>query len=168
MIIDLCSGIGRWETNKQVIGIDINPITKPTILASISYLPLREGIKPDLVHASPPCKYFSYARYPSQRWDNCKNIADSLRLVADCFEAFEHLEAKTWTLENPVGRLAKLLNETKIHYKAGDYNKKATIFLTNMRSLKRSIIPQDIRQKILKTTEYELEQEPSASLKCSS
>jgi len=40
MIIDLCSGMGRFE-GENVISIDYDPKTKPTICADIRYLPLR-------------------------------------------------------------------------------------------------------------------------------
>lgn len=79
-----------------------------------------------------------------------------MRIVAACFDAFDYLEARTWTLENPLGFLSKLLNETKITYEVYDLPKKKTTFYTNMRSLKRSIIPQDVRQQILKAVYEEL------------
>lgn len=84
MIIDLCSGIGRFESStEEVISIDINPETKPTICADIHHLPLRPGLKPRLVWASPTCSYVSKAR----RWAtgyNPKGIAESFRLIAAC------------------------------------------------------------------------------------
>lgn len=148
MIIDLCCGIGRFP-GVHVVSIDFDPKTRPTILASIYDLPLRGGIKPDLVHASPTCKYFSLARARRYGYDE-KGIADSLRLVAACFDAFDYLEAKNWTLENPVGVLGRLFpTEIKTEYSVHDYAHKSTNFWSNMRSLKRSIIPMDVRQKIL-------------------
>jgi len=150
LIIDLFCGIGRFETNKcEVISIDINPITKPDILADIRYLPLREKLKPELVHASPPCKYFSIARQ-RRKGLNEKGIAESLELVASCFHAFAYLETKNWTLENPIGFLERIFTKRKIKYKAYDYTEKYTNFWSNMKTLKRSIIPKEIRQIILK------------------
>ena len=149
MIIDLCCGIGRFEKpGEMVVSIDFNPVTKPTIIADIKALPLREGLKPDLCHASPPCKYFSIARQRVYGHDHI-GIAESLELVASCFKAFHHLKAKNWTLENPLGFLSRLMNETRISYEVHDYTDKKTRFYTNMKSLKRSIIPQDVRQRIL-------------------
>ena len=87
MIIDLCSGLGRWPTKEEVIRIDIQRKTKPTIIADIKHLPLRRGLKPRLCHASPPCKYVSKARRWGYGW-NPKGIAESLRLVACCYDAF--------------------------------------------------------------------------------
>lgn len=152
MIVDLCSGLGRWESAKQdVISIDLDPKTKPTIVADIRYLPLKQGLKPNYVHASPPCKYFSFARAPEGI--NYEGIAESLRLVASCFDAFDYLEAENWTLENPIGWLYKLFNQTMIVYSAYDLDKKRTYFYSNNRSLARSIIPQDVRNRILELIE---------------
>jgi len=146
MIIDLCCGIGRFEGD-DVISIDIDPKTKPTICADIRHLPLRKGIKPDHVHASPPCTYFSIARRPLGL--DMEGIAESLEIVAACFHAIDWLEAKYWTLENPVGYLGTILNQKKIHYKAGEYEHKATHFWSDKRGHTRAIIPQDVRQQIL-------------------
>lgn len=93
MIIDLCCGIGRFP-GEDVVSIDFDRKVKPTIVADIRHLPLRPGLRPRLCHASPPCTYFSYARARKYGYDE-KGIADSLRLVAACFDAFDYLEAQT-------------------------------------------------------------------------
>lgn len=147
MIIDLCCGIGRFEGD-DIISIDFDIKTKPTICADIRYLPLKPGIKPDHVHASPPCKYFSTARQRHFGLD-MKGIAESIELVAACFHAFDYLEAKHWTLENPLGFLSRLFNEKRISYEVFSYKHKKTCFYSNKRSLLRSIIPKDIRQRLL-------------------
>ncbi len=151
MIIDLCCGLGRFP-GQDVVSIDINPKVRPTIVADVRHLPLRRALKPALVHASPPCKYFSLARARRYGYDE-QGIAESLRIVAACFEAFRWLEPRTWTLENPRGMLKRLLpSNIEIEYAAYDYKKKATNFWSNNRALKRSIIPQDVRQRILRVT----------------
>lgn len=152
MIIDLCCGIGRFEGD-DVISIDSNFKTKPTICADIRYLPLKKGLRPDHVHASPPCRYFSYARFMTHPNYDVEGIAQSLEIVAACFHAFDYLEAKHWTLENPVGYLGKLLNQRKITYKAGDYEHKDTHFWSDKRGLLRAIIPKDVRQQLITTNE---------------
>jgi site-specific DNA-cytosine methylase len=98
MIIDLCAGIGRFTLdNEEVISIDSNLKTRPTICADVRELPLRPGLKPRHIHASPPCTYLSQARYRRFGYDEVK-IAESLRIVAACFEAFAYLEAQDWTM----------------------------------------------------------------------
>ena len=151
MIIDLCCGIGRFPGD-DVVSIDVDPRVKPTIVADIRFLPLRPRLRPRLVHASPPCKYFSVAR--ARRYGHhAKGIAESLRLVAACFDAFDYLEPKMWTLENPLGLLRRLIPKTATtEYAAADYKHKKTDFFSNNRALRRALIPQDVRQRILTLT----------------
>ena len=148
LIIDLCCGIGRFEGD-NVVSIDSNIKAKPTICADIRYLPLRKGLQPDHVHASPPCTYFSISRR-SEPW-NFDGIGESLELVAACFRAFHYLQAKKWTLENPVGYLGKILNQKRINYKNPHpkYKFKPTHFWSSKDGMKRAIITQDVRQRIL-------------------
>ena len=157
MIIDLFSGLGykRWPTVEPVIGLDLDPKTEPTIICSIKDIPLRENLKPRLCHASPPCTYFSLARARSKGWE-VQGIAESLELVAACFKAFVHLRPHNWTIENPVGKLGQIFNLTRLNYgKSYDYQKKPTHFLSNMRGLRRAVIPDHIRQHILDTVELQ-------------
>ena len=86
MIIDLCCGQGKWS--EEAVSIDVDRKVRPTIQADVRYLPLRKGIRPKLVHASPPCKYLTMARAHVYGYDE-KGIADSLRIVAACFDAFD-------------------------------------------------------------------------------
>jgi len=158
MIIDLCCGIGRFKGKEDIISIDIQRKVKPTIIADIKYLPLRSKLRPRLCHASPPCKYFSNARRYGKGFKNAsydeKGIAESLRIVAACFEAFDYLEPKTWTLENPIGLLKRIMPPSlTTEYATHDYPHKKTCFWTNNRALKRAIIPQDVRQRILSVCE---------------
>jgi site-specific DNA-cytosine methylase len=148
LIIDLCCGIGRFP-GLNVVSIDIDPKTHPTIIADVNYLPLRERLKPALVHASPPCKYLSHAHARRYGYDP-QGIAESLRLVAACFDAFNYLRAVNWTLENPFGVLRRIMpTDIETEYEAHDYKHKKTNFWSNMRSLKRALIPLDVRQRIL-------------------
>jgi len=153
MIIDLCSGIGRFESNtEEVISIDINPETKPTICADVRYLPLRPGLNPRLVHASPTCTYFSKARRWGYGW-NPKGIAESLKLVAACYEAFDYLEAQRCSLENPAGLEEILGHKVKFKYDKYDIKNATTNVYLSKKSQKRAVVPKDVRQTILELTE---------------
>ena len=148
MIIDLCSGIGRFETDEEVIRIDIDPSTKPDIVADIRHLPLKPGLTPRHCHASPPCEYVSKARRWGWGW-NPKGIAESLELVAACYKAFDYLKAETCSLENPAGLEEILGHKVKFKYDKYDIKNATTNFYLNKKSQKRAIIPQDVRQQIL-------------------
>jgi len=184
MIIDLCCGIGRWQTGEEVIKIDIQrkvkpdiiadirylPLkpalkprlkVKPDIIADIRYLPLKPALKPRLVHASPPCKYVSKAR----RWGvhnggwNPKGIAESLRLIASCYDAFAYLEPENCTVEQPRGIEDILGHKVQFKYDKGkDKRNCTTNFYSNNLSLKRAVIPQNIRQSILEAISVEAKQ----------
>ena len=147
MIIDLCSGIGRFD-NDNVISIDFDPKTKPTICADIRHLPLKKGLAPDYCHASPPCTYFSKARRWGTGW-NPEGIAKSLELVSACYRAFAYLEAKKCSLELPRGFQDILGHRIQFKYDKYDIKNTTTNFYLNRKSLKRAIIPQDVRQQIL-------------------
>src|SRR5438445_255948 len=86
MIIDLCSGLGRFEGD-EVISIDTNPAVKPTIVADVRYLPLRPKLKPALVHASPPCRWISWAKVRKEGYDE-ERVAETFRIIAACFDAY--------------------------------------------------------------------------------
>lgn len=149
MIIDLCSGRGTaTRAFRNVIRIDSNLGVRPTIVADVRYLPLRPGLKPKLIWASPPCKYFSKARWFNYGHDPV-GIADSLDVISGCFRAFEYLNAQDWVLENPTGTLRKLIGKptTQITYPMKDgpikgkiYDKKTDLW-SNSRSLRRAMIP---------------------------
>ncbi len=134
----------------MVISIDSNPKVKPTIVADIRYLPLRENLRPERVHASPPCKYFSEARFRHFGYNEA-GLAESLRIVAACFDAFYYLKPKHWTLENPRGLLTRIIgwHQSEVVYDKYDFKAKRTHFWSNNLALKRAMIPQDIKQKIL-------------------
>jgi hypothetical protein len=42
LIVELCSGDGKFPGDHNVIRIDVNRKMKPTIIADIRYLPLRK------------------------------------------------------------------------------------------------------------------------------
>lgn len=151
MIIDLCSGIGRWPGNEEVIRIDIDKTTKPDIVADIRYLPLRKGLKPKMCHASPPCTYVSKARRWAYGW-NPKGIAESFELLAACYKCFEYLEPEVCSLENPRGLEDMLGHKIQFKYDKYDIKQATTNFYLNKKAKKRAVIPQDVKQQILDLT----------------
>ena len=57
MNIDLCSGLGSW--GDDTVRIDIDPKTRPDIIADVRHLPLRAGLKPKLVFEAFDWKRFN-------------------------------------------------------------------------------------------------------------
>lgn len=146
LIIDLCCGQGKWT--EDTISIDIDPRVRPTIVADVRNLPLRKGIKPRFVHASPPCLYVSKARRWRWGW-NPKGVAESFRLLAACYDAFDYLEAETCSIEQPAGLQDLLGHKITFRYDKADIKNATTNFYSNNKALKRAMIPQEIRQRIL-------------------
>ncbi len=107
LCIDLCSGLGGFSQafkesrDWEVITVDIERKFKPTIRADVNFLPIRPGLHPDVILASPDCRYFSLAYYQFPR----KGIKKALELVGACLEAIAELEPRFWMMENPKGRL---------------------------------------------------------------
>jgi len=150
MIIDLCCGIGRFEhPTEKVISIDFDVKNKPDIVADIRYLPLRPNLDISHCHASPPCTYFSKARRWGIGW-NPKGVAESLRLIAACYDAFAYLGARQCSLENPQAIEEILGHKIKFKYDKADIRNCTTNFYLKNKALKRAVIPQDVRQQILK------------------
>ena len=149
MIIELFSGIGRFETDEEVIYIGIQKETRPTICADIRFLPLRPHLKPRLVHSSPPCTYISNARVWRYGY-NLLGIADTLDLYEHVFRAADYLEfTEIATIESPKG-IERLFGEKMVfRYRKADIYNSTTNFYLNRKSLKRAIIPQEVRQRIL-------------------
>jgi len=149
---DLCSGYGRWDDS--YIRIDIDPKTRPDILADIRYLPLRPGLKTEHAHASPPCLYVSKARRWRWGW-NPKGVAESFRLLAACYDAFDYLGAETCTLEQPAGLTDLLGEKITFRYDKRDIKNATTNFYSNNKSLRRAMIPKEVRNRISKIVRTE-------------
>lgn len=131
MIIELCCGIGRFNTDEDYITIDIDRTVIPTICADIRWLPLRPGLKPKLLHCSPPCTYVSEARRWAYGW-NPEGVAETLRLLAACYDACVYLEPETFTLENPTGIVSALGRKVIFHYDKKDIYQIGSNFFSNI------------------------------------
>lgn len=125
LIIDLCCGLGGFTEAFQrhgfeVIRIDIKREFKPTIIADVRKLPVKNSLKPLFMAASPPCERFSIAnrRFPK------KGIREALEIVGACLESFVDLETKYWLLENPKGRLRWFLGKPKQSIALSNYGGK--------------------------------------------
>lgn len=126
--VDLCSGLKGFsqafeKEGWQVITIDTVKKFKPTIQADIRFLPLREGLQPDVLLASPPCERFSIAM---PKWPK-KGIQKAFEIVGACFEAVATLKPKFWLVENPKGRLRWFLGTPKQTIRYSDYDRKYPI-----------------------------------------
>ena len=150
MNIDLCSGRGFW--GEDTIRIDIDPSVKPDIIADVRYLPLRSGIRPDKVFATPPCTYLSKAR----QWRygfNPLGMAEAFDIFSACLREFVRLEGKTFVWEWGTNLEKMLGHRISFTYDKADIRNATTTFYSNNKGLKRAKIPKEVRQAILEAVE---------------
>jgi len=126
LCIDLCSGREGFcqsfknDKNWEVVTIDILRKFKPTIVADVCHLPLRENLQPDVLLASPPCEHFSLANWSFPRI----GVQKAMQIVGACFEAVAWLKPKKWLIENPRGRLRHLApSKPRMIIRYSDYDR---------------------------------------------
>jgi hypothetical protein len=108
IILDLAGGTGAWSAPYKKAGYAVKLITLPDN-------DVRTYIPPDNAYgilAAPPCTDFSVsgAQYWKQK-DKDGRTEASLEIVKKCLAIIQKCKPVFWCLENPVGRLPKLLPE---------------------------------------------------------
>lgn len=113
IILDLCGGTCCWSKPYLEAGYDVRIITLPDN-DILTYEP------PEQVYgilAAPPCTAFSLASVKYWSVYDSNGFTDySLKLVKRCFEISELTKPKFFALENPKGRLSKLLGIKPIYF----------------------------------------------------
>lgn len=124
LCVDLCSGKGGFSQSFKehldwnIITVDIERKFKPTIIADVCYLPLRDNLEPSVLLASPPCQRFSVA---CPEWPKV-GIMKAMMMVGACFEAVARLKPKRWLIENPRGRLRWFIGKPRQTIRYSDYD----------------------------------------------
>lgn len=108
IILDLCGGRGSWSEPYAEAGYDRRVITLPEYdVRSYDPPPNVWGIL-----AAPPCTHFSLSG--AQYWkakDADGRTAEAVGIVRACLRIIEISKPKFWALENPRGRIQKLVPE---------------------------------------------------------
>ena len=107
IILDLCGGSGSWSRPYKEAGYDVKLITLPEHDVR-DYIPLDNVYG---ILAAPPCTDFSVsgAQYWKQK-DKDGRTEKSLEVVHKCLAIIKKCNPVFWCLENPVGRLPKLIS----------------------------------------------------------
>jgi site-specific DNA-cytosine methylase len=149
-ILELFSGTESFskvarERGHEVFTIDNNPIFKPDLCKNIINVNLNElPFKPDIIWASPPCQKFSVSTI-GKNWniDNTPKTKDAQRaldLVNNAISIIQILNPKYFFIENPRGKLRKLINfgeiKTVTYCQYGDTRMKPTDIWTNNKNWK--------------------------------
>lgn len=125
LCVDLFSGLGGFseaflKRGHDVIRIDNDERFKDvpcTIIADVRELPLKRGLKPDILLMSPPCNCFS-VQVINKYWDDhiprTERTVQALRVVGWALDAVDFLEPSYWLLENPRAMLRTILGKPKV------------------------------------------------------
>lgn len=107
IILDLCGGTGSWSAPYREAGYDVRLVTLPDHDV-MAYDP------PAKVHGvlmAPPCTEFASS---GARWWAGKPphlLTDAVAIVRRCLEIAKLTNPEWWALENPIGRLPRMVPE---------------------------------------------------------
>lgn len=118
IILDLCGGTGSWSKYYKELGYDVRLITLPEHDVRTYQPP--EGVYGIL--AAPPCTHFtvSGAQYWPAKDADGRTFEDCTILTA-CLMIIARAQPKFWVLENPVGRMRKLLGDPDFKFDPCDF-----------------------------------------------
>ena len=94
------AALGGWE----VVSVDIDSKSRPTIVADVLRLDPRCLPTPDFVWASPPCTHYSRARTTAK---TPRDLIGSDALVQKTLDIVEHFGGVPFIMENPFTGLLK-------------------------------------------------------------
>ena len=121
IILDLCGGTGSWSEPYRKAGytvITVDPLASPgsgnfvgTLHEFYYAVVLPNNLKAHGVLFGPPCTEFSGS---GARWWDSKPeylLTDAINVVRDGLAIIKKVDPQWWALENPVGRLARMVPE---------------------------------------------------------
>jgi len=119
IILDLCGGTGSWSKPYKDAGYDVRVVTMPEQDVRTFKLP-DEPIYGIL--AAPPCTHFSVsgAQYWKEKDADGRTFEDVTILTA-CLHIIAMAKPNFWVIENPVGRMRKLLGDPDFIFNPCDF-----------------------------------------------
>lgn len=118
IILDLCGGTGAWSQPYKRAGYDVRLITLPMYDVRTYQVPGKVyGIL-----AAPPCTHFSIAanRLWKEKDADGRTFTDITILTA-CLIIIAKAQPQFWVIENPVGRMRKMLGNPALIFSPCDY-----------------------------------------------
>lgn len=120
IILDLCGGTGSWSKPYRDAGYEVHNITLPRYDIRDFYLKDTDEIYGIL--AAPPCTHFSVSG--AQYWkakDADGRTFNDVSILTACLRIIATARPIFWAIENPVGRMRKLLGEPQLIFDPCDY-----------------------------------------------
>jgi len=143
IILDLCGGTGSWSKPYKDAGYDVRVITLPDN-------DVRNYNPPENVYgilAAPPCTHFSVSG--AQYWktkDADGRTFEDVTILTACLRVIAMSKPKFWVIENPVGRMKRLLGEPNFKFNPCDFGdpwtKKTYLWGNFNEPIKNPISPQ--------------------------
>lgn len=118
IILDLCGGTGSWSKAYKDAGYDVRLITLPEHDVR-TYKPPKDVYG---ILAAPPCTHFtvSGAQYWKQKDADGRTFEDC-SIITACLMIIARAQPKFWAIENPVGRMRKLLGDPDFKFDPCDF-----------------------------------------------
>lgn len=113
LILDLCGGTGAWSAPYKEAGYEVMVVTYPIDVRDFAKDIQASPLGP--VHGilvAPPCTCFTAGA--NQRWatqDKEGRTANDITIVRACLDIIRLCNPRWWALENPPGRLPRLVPE---------------------------------------------------------
>ena len=120
IILDLCGGSGAWAAPYRDSGYSIITIDLDTTGQDIR----KAWMIPERVHgilAAPPCKHLAHS---GARWWETKGptaYLEAISIVDACLRFVAIKRPQWWVLENPKGRITKILGPPRHTFNPCDY-----------------------------------------------
>lgn len=140
VILDLCRGTGSWSKPYRDAGYDVRVVTMPEN-------DVRTYEPPTNVYGvltAPPCTHFSIAA--NRLWkekDADGRTFEDISILTACLMIIAKARPKFWVVENPVGRMRRLLGDPDLTFNPFDfgdpYKKKTLLWGRFKRPSKRSV-----------------------------
>jgi hypothetical protein len=117
IILDLCGGTGSWSKPYKEAGYDVRLVTLP--------IDVRKYEPPQKVYgilAAPPCTHFSVSG--AQYWkakDADGRTFNDISILTACLMIIARCKPHFWAIENPVGRMRKLLGDPQLIFNPCDF-----------------------------------------------
>ncbi|MCK5127228.1 MAG: DNA cytosine methyltransferase [candidate division Zixibacteria bacterium] len=119
IILDLCGGTGAWSVPYKKAGYDVRLITLPDIDIR-DYSPLEIENVHGILFA-PPCTVWanSGARWWKDRTPD--EIFDAAEVLMAGLRTIYHTKPIFWAIENPIGKMRKLLGDPQFSFNPCDF-----------------------------------------------